>query len=399
MSYTSAGPVPWPVPPDWSSGVRETLAWLTDVLRSNRTGYTQHRQLRLSPRRTFTFDVLAEAQARRVADALLFDRGTKLWALPIWHDVQRLLNPVAVGATIIPCRTTGFEFREGGQAMLWRSVNAFEVVTIDAVLGDSLALLQPLGAAWGGGTRLYPLRAARVVDGSQESAWNDVAGKRSVSFEIAEVCDWPAELPASTYLGFPVLEHRPDEGSDPTASYSRQIEVVDEGSGLPSVFDLAGRAFRSASHRWLMDGRDEHGAVRSLLYGLAGRAVPLWVPSWAADIKVAATIAADSTVLVVEWCGYTLFGRQQAGRRDIRIELKDGTVFYRRITGSGEMGEFESLTIASALGTTIAPSRIRLVSFMSLCTQTSDELEIEHQTDADGIGVCDLSFMAVTDDL
>lgn len=399
MSYVLNGPVPWPVPPDWSSGVRESLAWLTDILRANRTGYTQHRSLRLSPRRNFTFDVVADEQSRRVADALLFDRGVKLWTLPVWPDIQRLASGVSAGATTIPCRTAGFDFVDGGRAMLWRAVNSFEVVTIDAVLSGGLALQAPLQGAWAAGARLYPTRLARAADGAEERAWNDAAGKRSVSFDIAEVCDWPAEFPAGEYQGFPVLEHRPDESSDPTSSYSRQIEVVDEGGGQPSVFDLAGRPFRDASHRWLMDGRAEHTTVRSLLYALAGRLSPIWLPSWSADLKVAGAIAAGSSALTVQWCGYTLFGRQQRNRRDLRIELKNGAVYYRRITASVEAGANETLTLDAPLGVEASPAAVRLVSFMTLSTQASDTIEIDHQTDADGIGVCSLSFLAVTDDL
>jgi hypothetical protein len=397
MSYQPNGPVPWPLAPDWSAGVRESLGWLTEILAAKITAYTQHRSLRLSPRRTFTFDVIADGQGRRVVDALLFDQGARLWDLPIWPDVQRLGVAVQADDPVIPCRTSGFDFVAGGRALLRRDVNAFEVVTIDAVLGNGLTLQTPLQSTWAPGTRIFPLRLARVVDGSQENGWNDDAGKRSVSFELAEVCDWAAAFPASEYLGMPVLEHRPDLGTDPRASYSRQIEVVDGGTSLPAVFDLVGRSFRSVSHRWLMHGRDEHQTVRSLLYALAGRYSPIWLPSWNSDLKVTASISAAGISLTVQWCGYTIFGRQQPARRDIRIELKGGVVFYRRIVGSVDNGATEVLTIDSALGVDVVPAQIRLVSFMTLCTLASDNVDIDHQTDADGIGVCSLSFMEVAD--
>ncbi|PZQ28084.1 MAG: hypothetical protein DI562_12015 [Stenotrophomonas acidaminiphila] len=399
MTYTTNGPAPWPVPPDWSIGVRESLSWLTDVLRSNRTGYTQHRRLRLSPRRAFTFDVIADAQSRRVAAALLFDRGVKEWALPIWPDVQRTDAAIASGATIVPCRTSGFDFAVGGQAMLWRGVNQFEVAIIAAIAGDHLELQAPLASSWARGTRLYPVRAARVVDGSEEQAWTDDAGKRSVSFQLTGPSDWPGVLPLVLYRGFPVLDHRSDEGTDPTSSVTRQIEFVDEGTSLVSAFDLAGRAFRTGSHRWLANGRGEQAVLRSLLYGLAGRSSPLWVPSGAADLKLAQPIAAASPTIVVEWAGYALFGRQQQGRRDIRIELKNGTAYHRRITVSSQAGANEVLTLDSALGASVSLAQIRRISFMSLSTLASDDVEIEHMTDADGTALCNLTFAAVTDDV
>src|SRR5690606_28652711 len=72
VSYTIGAAVPWPVPPDWSDPVRETLGWLTDVLRPRNGKEPQRRKLRTSPRRSFQFAVLASAAERRLVDAVRF---------------------------------------------------------------------------------------------------------------------------------------------------------------------------------------------------------------------------------------------------------------------------------------------------------------------------------------
>src|SRR5690606_26788556 len=99
---------------------------------------------------------------------------------------------------------------------------------------------------------------------------------------------------------------------------------------------MAGTGFRLQDQHWLVHGRSEQAALRSLLYWLAGRYSALWVPSGMADLQLAADVGASDTTLSVEWCGYTVFGRQQVNRRDIRIRLHDGTVHYRRISDSSE---------------------------------------------------------------
>lgn len=399
MSFVEDGPVPWPVPPDWSDGMRESLAWLTEILRAKRTGHSQHRALRLSPRRGFEFDVVATEQQRRVVDTLVFDRGVTTWALPIWPDVQRLTAPHAAAASTIACRTVGFDFSVGGQAMLWRGVNQFEVVTVAAIAAEGLTLAEPLLAAWPAGTQLYPVRPARLVSGAEERAWNDVTGKRRVSFQLIGPNDWPAVAPTVVYRGFPVLEHRPEESTDPTSGYDRAIEFVDQGTGAVAAFDMTGLAQRTSSHRWLMHGRAEQTSVRSLLYALQGRFAPVWVPSWSADLQLMSNVSAASSVVTVEWCGYTLFGRQQVNRRDIRIELKNGTAIHRRIVGSIEVAGNEQLTFDAPLGIAVTPAQIRCICFMTLCTLASDEVEIEHETDADGVAICNLNFQAVADEL
>lgn len=399
MSFTTGGLVPWTIPPDWSSSVRESLAWRSDVMRANATGVSYHAGLRTAPARGFDFDIADEGQAWRLADALLHAHGGKDFQLPIWPDVQRLVGAVSAGATSIACDTAGLDFVDGGKALLWRGVNQWEVVSIDTVEPGSLALSEALSASWASGTRLYPLRLARVQDGAQEVVWggND-KGRRSLRFDLREPCDWPAIAPAATYLGHPVLELRPNAGDDDGGRYGRLLETVDNGLVDPEIFDLAGVQLRGFDFAWRWHGRTERSAFRSLLYALRGNAVPIWAPSWKEDLRIVSPIGSAATAISVEWAGYTVFGAQAANRRDLRIELVDGTIYYRRVTGSSEAGGNETLQIASALGAAVDPGAIRSVSFMTLCT-AADAAEIEHVTDSEGVANASLAFSAVVPDV
>jgi hypothetical protein len=69
-------------------------------------------------------------------------------------------------------------------------VNSWEVVTIDSIAADHLALTATSGA-FAQGARLYPLRRARVRGGAEERLYNDDLGRRSLAFDIDEACDWP----------------------------------------------------------------------------------------------------------------------------------------------------------------------------------------------------------------
>lgn len=394
------GDIPiWPVPPDWSKSVTETLAFGTDVMMPPATGVSQHRSYRPIPRRVFGFDVLANGQARRTAEMLLAGWGGA-WRLPIWPDVQWLSASLSSGATSIACDTAGFDFVDGGKALLYADVNDWQVVTIDTVEADHLALSAALAAGTTPGTRLYPLRLARVRGGAEEARFNDGLGRRSLAFDIAEACTWPVLDGVTQYLGHDVLEVRPDESDDPTASVDRLLQTVDYDTALPVVHDLAGVGLRAQQTAWKLFGRAQHTWFRSLLYTRCGRQVPLWLPSFAADLQLADAIAGGSAVLPVEWCGYTLYGLGQHNREDLRIELNDGTVFYRRVTAAAEDGGTENLTIDASLDAgSIAPERVRSIGFMALSVLASDETEIEHVTDADGIAKSTTGWQAVVPDV
>ena len=110
MSFSALGAKIWPLPPSWGAGVAEELVWQTDVLRSEATAVSQHRALRAAPRRSFTFETVAEAKNRMVADMLLAGHSG-VWYLPIWPDVQWLAGTVAASSDQVPCMTAGFDFR------------------------------------------------------------------------------------------------------------------------------------------------------------------------------------------------------------------------------------------------------------------------------------------------
>lgn len=204
MSYAFNAPVPWPVPPDWSNGVRERLSWLTDVIQA-KNGRRQKRELRLAPRRIFDFEVIADEQLRRVLDALLMDHGGKYFMLPIWHDVQLLDAPLAAEQSFVPCRTVGFEFVQEGYALLWLAINQWQLVGIADIEVAGLQLGTLTSRQWPLGTRIYPVRRARLVDQPTEAGWTDSSGQRSVSMIIDEPCDWRVSCHPRCTVVFPCL--------------------------------------------------------------------------------------------------------------------------------------------------------------------------------------------------
>lgn len=398
MAFTADGPKVWPITPDWKEDVRESLAWGTDVTQASGTAASHQRSYRLGPRRSFSFSLTAWHQEHRVADALLSGHRGQ-WLLPIWPDGQVLSGVLADGSDAIPCRTAGFDFVAGGKALLHRAVNIWEIVDVESVEADHLALSAETQSSFGRGDRLYPLRRAWHQDGAEVQMSSDVASRRRVAFDIAEPCDWTA-LTEDEYLGYPVLAIRPDESDDPVSAFHGFRDVVDYGAALPVVGDLPGITLRTQRDSWKLFGRTEHSWFRSLLYARRGRQRPVWVPSWQSDLAPAAEIAGGSTALSIEWAGYTLFGQGKPNRQDLRIELTDGTVLLRRVTAAAEAGATETLTLSASLDAdSIAPERIRQISIMALATLASDTAEISHVTDAEGVATAQTGWQAVVPDV
>lgn len=391
----------WTWPPNWDTGITERLSWLTSVATSP-TGAEQRRACRLSPRATFEFSALALASDRATLDMALYDAAGRNWALPIWHDVERLPAPLPAGATAIPSALDR-DYHPGGFAMiLGGGALDYEVVQIAALGASSLVLARPTLASWPTGSRLYPVRIARFdgAQGPQAARQHDALWAVQVRFALAESYDATPLPPATSYRGAPVIEAVPDEARDLGYDVDRILQTIDNQVGIVRQIDTAGFAFPRQAYAITCANRADAVALRGLLYALRGRQVAVWVPTFAQDLTLAATLAHDSVFLAVARCGYTRFVGQRAGRRDLRIDVVGHSPIYRRIVASAEVdAATELLTLDAALGIDVSPAQVRRISFMALCRMDSDDVEIDHVTDADGITQCTLTFRALRDDL
>ncbi len=401
MSY-SADELPlWPLLPNWRRAITEALEFRTRIIGPTLTGVRQKRRMRIAPRRSFAFEVHPHHAGRRLLENLRFAQGKAEWALPIWHDRQGLSADLPTGSSSIPCNTAGYDFAVGGLAVLRRNrlyTTEFELVEIDSIDPGAINLVNATDNAWSAGTYLYPIRRARLAnDSNNVTLLNGEVSTLSVSFEVSEPCDWSDYAFPTEYRGRPVWEFETDWRAQRSYAFNRIITTVDNDTSVPEYYDFPGKVFSSLDTLMQAKGRAENATIRSVLYALAGRYKSLWVPTLANDLQIAGTMASNSAVLPVEYCGYTAFNIGRDGRRDIRIELNNGSVYYRRVTTSGEVGDTEQLILSSSLGVAVSPSNVRRISFLMLMQQSSDGATITHLTDADGVSTLPIVFEGVVE--
>lgn len=389
----------WTFVPDWGDGIEETLTASTDILQSD-SAASQRRQLRLAPRREFSGPIYAEGRERQLLDLALFGWSDRIWSIPIWPDIQLLDVSIVAAVDFIPCSTQHLDFRDGGLAML-RGEDAFtsETVEILEVLPNGLQLKRNTQQAWPAGSRLYPARAAQLLDEPSLSKLTDRLIEATVQFLVVEECDWPEWLPTTLYRGRPVWDRRPDDSENLTNSAQRLRSTLDSGMAQPLITDSARRALQLLGQRHLDLGREARALVRSFIYGMHGRQKVVWVPSHMDDLTIVATASAVSTTIDIKNIGYTRFSNGKPGRRDIRIELWNGTVLMRRITGAIELdGLTERLALDSALGIDVQPGDVARISWMNLCRFEADAQRIDHMTDSQGVAAWATVFREERDD-
>lgn len=379
LLVTGSRIVPWNWQPDWSAGMLERLQWYTDVLPAAR-GEEQRRSMRIEPRQYLEFTSMLTGTDRRIMESSLWSWGARTWAVPLWFDGQELASSLPSGATVIPLNPAQRGYAVGDLALLTNGdPQTYEVVEIEA-LGSSITLARPTQQTWGAGTRVYPARAAMIENQVNVERFTGQDGGLRLQWRMVDPMPWAAAA-SPTYRGLPVFEHSPNWIQDPTLAFERKLSVLDAGTGLVEVTDEAEMPLTVQRMRYTLTSRAEIDTWKKRLWALRGKQGAIWVPTWADDLTVVATVSDVATNIDVAWTGYVQYLAQDLNRRDIRIELRNGTIFYRRITGSTEVSAtVERLSIDAALGEIVQPGDVALVSFMGQSRSDSDQHEIAYFT-------------------
>jgi hypothetical protein len=391
-------PAVWALTPDYSTPPQETLAWKTDVLRAWDAS-EQRRALRIAPRRAVSFSTFMQSRDKQTIENQLFAWGALIWALPIWWDGQHLATAISSGSSVVLCDTVYRDFANGGLAVVLTDASTYELLTVTSFTSTQLNLTTPAIGNWSAGAKLYPARNARLLSSTRITRDHGLMGNVQMAFQITDPSDWPAASGLPTYRGAPVLEDSPDTDSTSEGTFERDQYVIDAETGALAVIDTALVGLPTNSHNWFLKGRAARNAFRQLLYLLRGSQGELWVPSYQSDLSVVSPIGSADTTIECRGSGFGVFA-SVLNRKDIRIELTSGTVFYRRIAGSiVDSPTTELITINAALGVAVTVAKIRRVSFMVLSRLASDEITITHLTAIDGVALSTTPFAAVNHDL
>lgn len=371
----------WFPRPNWGTPLTERWEWLTNVITS-RNRKEQRVKLREQPRRQLEYALLVKTnKERQLVENLLFAWQSRVFGLPIWTDQQGITSTLSVGDLIIPCTTFSRDYSVGGLVGLFNESD-FEIGTIQLVNATNVHVATPLTKPWGVGTKVVPLRTARMSDKQAFVRHTDTVLGMTVQFRLDEGDDRSPLVETLNYQSYSVLEVEPNWAEEISSEYERDLTMIDFMVGKVLGDDTSGVSSITHRYHWLAKSREEIHTLRAFLFARYGKLVPLWVPTFTKDLIVTDLIAGSSTVMFVENVSYTRNVAHGIQRRDIRIKLINGTIFYRRILSSTEVGDLERLVFDSQLGVLVNVADIHSVSYMSLCRLEADSIEASWKTDS-----------------
>lgn len=399
MAVADADLPVWSFAADFGSDVTETLDWLTDII-SSETASEQRRSVRVAPRRSFEFALMQTGAARTFLDLSIRRLGASDWLLPIWTDYAKLAHNAEAGAEALLLNTTAPEFVAGGLAFVCGlDARVYEVVGIKTINADSITLADVTASAWPAGCKVYPLKRATLAEQPTISRKTASAVTSNVKFTLTEAEDYP-ELDLATldqYRNKPVFRRRPNYAEDSDYTYSRQLVEFDNSTGAVGRVDTGLQGFTGQKYDYYAAGRAEHDTLKRLLYALRGRLVSFWLPSFMDDLYLTGDVQQGVTLIPVEDIGMWELG-VGAGRQDICIEFRDGSApVYARILASMKTVSGETLTLQRPLLVPLHVKKVSRISFIEVCRQDQDSVEITHKGDLNGVSTVSTTFRSFSD--
>lgn len=398
VKVTGSRVIVWPFSPNWSTPLLETLEWRTAIERS-RNADEQRVSLRETPRRTLQYGQLLKRKDSARARNLLHGWQGRLYAVPIWLDRARLSNSVSVGATSVSLQdASNRSFAVGSTLILYKDSENYEAAQVSGISGNLLSLQTPLTKNWAVNDKVYPLAVSELSSKpvSQTNETDHVSTLRtSWQFQPGSAsANTPDSAPPVSYRSLEFRDRQPNWASPLEVSVSPDALLVDLGVGRFAY------NYRSAIPDYLVRqritalSRSQMIDLRAFFGRRRGRAVPVWMPSYFEDFRLAALWAAGSTVADFEDNGYALLLSDNQMRRDVQIVLRSGVKYLRRIAGSEILaGGLMRLTFDSALPVEVSPASVKVIRSVSLYRLAGDAVTITYQTDS--VGEIEATFQAV----
>lgn len=359
----------WPFEPE--PDCIESLIWKTDVIRCKAGEQRISTQPYPSLRMSYAYQWGDELMSR--ARQISLDVGEDQPILvPLWWE-KEYVGSVGAHSVTLPVPTTHRSYTEGGYLMVFDDNLDCEACLIDTVASELITLdpwvVSAYQDAW-----VMPLATAHF-DGALES---QRMAAPYFTASAAFVVDGVAQLEPPigiAYRSYPLSVIPPVVPAAAGQSWARRAELF-QGAGGATDRKAAALAEQVSSMSWIKLSDAETYDLRAWLHGRRGKWRPFWMPSWAADITITASITGGDTTVEIAAIGYNdLFPNPTDF---VIIDTSGGMTCFRATTAAPGSAGHEVVTVASAFGASISLASISRTSKLTLSRLASDTVEIQH---------------------
>ncbi len=359
----------------------EVLAFLTDVI-EHTDGSEQRISLRKNPRQFFEWEIIMEPGIeRQIMDSLMFEWQSRIWGIPVWHELTTLTVAAGIGTSTINVETTNFaDYRIGGLVLIRTSQTVYDVLVLVSKTSNTLTFENPTLKAHGVGAQVMPLRTAVIEGQPRGSRYPTDAESLFLRFRVRDNDASLASTAAfSTYNSKVLVDDLNGIQTALEETFDQTIVVIDNETGTTEEMSDWDRHRRVSNKTFLAKGRQRVWEVRQLMHALRGRQVSWYLPTFGKDLELLINTISGSPLMQIRNCGYTQFVKSRQPKNVIRVVLTDGTVILRKILSSTVVDENqETLTLDGNWPSIITPAQISRISFVEKVRFDSDQIRFAH---------------------
>lgn len=372
----------FPVLPNWKDGVIERLEWSTEIFQSE-TDIEQRRALRRFARRSIEGAFLRKREQRSRIDIFLNAFGKNEVLVPLWFEQLILTEDFLVASPSIQLPTGEAilrEFRIGDMVFfIGRTPDVFNTAFVEDIVDDLLTftMIDETPQDWPAGSKLFPLRVARIEDDGAMENLTDAAGRISLRFHLSDPETQFVDGGDPYQNVFPFL---PDWSGSVEVKTSRLDYLFDSAYGRRQLTDLMERSRMDAKFNLKMFGREKCIEMRHFLGTRRGRQMRFWLPTFTNDVLLKQDITGVSWVC--HNIGFSKYMRSpMLSRRTLQLVRKSGEYTIYEIQSCVESSPTTEVFTVDSFAEDIPMSDVVRISFIMEVRFDQDAFELTHYTD------------------
>ena len=373
----------WAVAPELPYG--EFLEFQTDIL-EHIDGGEQRVKNRKNPRQTFEWDMkLTQGPERSRLDNLLFSWQFRSFGVPIWHEATKLTVAALANDTVINVQDTAYaDYRTTGSnlVLLYQDQTTFDVLELNSLTSTTLTLDSPLANAYAVGTLVMPLRVGvmkKLLRGRRHPVGlSELRAQFRILDNDANLGDTSA---FSSFNGKVLLDDHNGMSNTVRELFQQEIIVLDNETGLTYQDSPWTRNKHGWTKVFLTNTRQGLWEVRQLIHALGGKLTSFYLPTFADDMELSASLVSGSPALAITHVGYSQFVAEVQPRDLIRITFNNGDPALLRTIQSSVVtsSTVETLTLDANWPSNYAIADVRRIEYVELVRFNSDRIAFRHQ--------------------
>jgi len=327
------------------------------------------------------FEMRFKGDDRKRLELLLFDRQSKVIAVPAWHEPSFLASAHSSGVDTVTVNTTNYaNFYVGGYAVILQDEHTFDALKIQAITATTIQFESNLSNSYAANTQVMPLMTAYAMPTTPmvKAAYNEQ--DFNVRLRVpATPNDIASAAAFSTYNSKVFLDDPNLIERDLKEALETKVYVLDNGTGDLQQFALWDHALRHSRKGFKTNSRQQLWELRQLFHYLKGMQVSFYIPTFSKDLVPNQTLLNASSTFTMDHIGYTVNADKRWPKQVFRMHLKDGTILTRTIQNASEVSSsVEQLTVDTAWPYDIEPEDIERVEFLEKVRFDTDDIIIVH---------------------